>query len=361
MNPQNKALLVRLYYENQHSESLAFRRYQSVRNVKKPPCTRQTLLNLVKKFEETGNLCDRKRSGRPQVQPEVIESIASAIDSQASSSELRIASAHMTSRSLGIPWSTVRKVLKVYLHRYPYRISRLQALQDSDLPKRLNYAHWMLNKVETTPGWLHNVLWSDEAHFSLDGLVNTHNCRIWLAENPKAVQGIPLHSPKVTVWCGFTSTFILGPYFFEDEQLRTTTVTGCRYEDMLRTQIIPNLRQHDFLEQVIFMHDGAPPHIDRPVTRLLHDVFGHERIIGRNCQNPWPPRSPDLNPCDFWLWGYLKSRVYRSKPASLLALKNSITYEILDIRTEMLQSAVNNVIPRLIRLADREGGHIENE
>ena len=28
----------------------------------------------------------------------------------------------------------------------------------------------------------------------------------------------------------------------------------------------------------------------------------------------WPPQSPDLNPCDFYLWGYLKSVVYNQLP-----------------------------------------------
>ena len=40
----------------------------------------------------------------------------------------------------------------------------------------------------------------------------------------------------------------------------------------------------------------------------------------------WPPRSPDMTPCDFFLWGYVKERVYVPPlPADLDELTNRIT------------------------------------
>ncbi|GBN19082.1 hypothetical protein AVEN_23803-1 [Araneus ventricosus] len=45
--------------------------------------------------------------------------------------------------------------------------------------------------------------------------------------------------------------------------------------------------------------DGASPHIARPVQALLHAHFGNDRVISRSFPIAWPPRSPDLNPCDF--------------------------------------------------------------
>ncbi|GFU53452.1 uncharacterized protein TNCV_1998211 [Trichonephila clavipes] len=58
--------------------------------------------------------------------------------------------------------------------------------------------------------------------------------------------------------------------------------------------------------------------------RSLIHTFGEDRIVSRRCRYPWPPRSPDLTPADFWLWGYLKSRVYLSGPSSLSELKDAI-------------------------------------
>ena len=66
-------------------------------------------------------------------------------------------------------------------------------------------------------------------------------------------------------------------------------------------RVIPALQEHNCVEITVFMQDGAPPHIGRQVQRLLRETFTDERIISRSFSDPWPARSPDLNPCDFWL------------------------------------------------------------
>ncbi|GBL89158.1 hypothetical protein AVEN_255278-1 [Araneus ventricosus] len=96
--------------------------------------------------------------------------------------------------------------------------------------------------MEVDNAWPWNILWTDEAHFYLQGSVNTQNCRIWARENPFQMQPLPLHSQNVTVWYGFTAAFIIGPFFFEDigpSGPVTCTVNGTRYEFLLRNQLIP--------------------------------------------------------------------------------------------------------------------------
>jgi hypothetical protein len=51
--------------------------------------------------------------------------------------------------------------------------------------------------------------------------------------------------------------------------------------------------------------------------------MGRVELLARVC---WPPRSPDLNPCDFYLWGKLKSVVYANNPHDLEALKQFTTF-----------------------------------
>jgi hypothetical protein len=59
---------------------------------------------------------------------------------------------------------------------------------------------------------------------------------------------------------------------------------------------------------------------------LLRDIFG-ERIISKNAEFVWPPRSPDLTAPDFFLWCYLKERVYVNKPRTIQELKENIRAE----------------------------------
>jgi hypothetical protein len=56
---------------------------------------------------------------------------------------------------------------------------------------------------------------------------------------------------------------------------------------------------------------------------------GEDRIINKGL---WPLRSPDLNPCDFYLWGKLKRVVYANNPHDLEALKQNIPEAIYNIK-----------------------------
>src|SRR5258705_3354060 len=62
-------------------------------------------------------------------------------------------------------------------------------------------------------------------------------------------------------------------------------------------------------QRMWFLHDGAPAHFSRAVRDFLDAAFPH-RWIGRGGPIAWPPRSPDLTPLDFFLWGHVKSLVY---------------------------------------------------
>ncbi|GFX35661.1 tc3a_0 protein [Trichonephila clavipes] len=53
------------------------------------------------------------------------------------------------------------------------------------------------------------ILFSDEAHFWLNGYVNKQNCRIWSEANPQVYVKTPLHPEKLTVWCALWAGGIL--------------------------------------------------------------------------------------------------------------------------------------------------------
>ena len=75
-------------------------------------------------------------------------------------------------------------------------------------------------------------------------------------------------------------------------------------------------------------------HLKRRTIDLLKGKFG-ERVISRNGLVEWPPRSCDLTPMDFFLWGHIKSLVYANKPATLDDLKDNIQREIANVPVEM--------------------------
>ena len=75
----------------------------------------------------------------------------------------------------------------------------------------------------------------------------------------------------------------------------------------------------------------------------------------------WSPHSPDLNPCDFWLWGYLKSLVYKPMPSNLAALIERIKSECQKIPSDMIRRSVLSMKKRAGLCVKVSGGAIEGK
>jgi hypothetical protein len=71
------------------------------------------------------------------------------------------------------------------------------------------------------------------------------------------------------------------------------------------------------------------------------------------------PRSPDLNPCDFFLWGYLKAKLYNPLPKTLDDLEANIEREIKNILKNILEKTFSNFEERCKLVISAEGGHIK--
>ncbi|GFS51547.1 transposable element Tc3 transposase [Trichonephila clavipes] len=192
----------------------------------------------------------------------------------------------------------------------------------------------------------HKRIWfSHEAHFWLNGYVNKKNCRIWSAANPQVYVETPLHPEKLTVWCALWAGGIIGPYFFKNDEGHNVTVNGDRYRALITNFFIPELNNPD-VQALWFQQDGATCHTARATIYLLKDTFG-DRLISRFAPVNWPPRSCDLTPLDYFLWGYVKSLVYVDKPQTLDHLEDNIRRVIADIRPQMLEKVIENWMSRL--------------
>ena len=88
--------------------------------------------------------------------------------------------------------------------------------------------------------------------------------------------------------------------------------------------------------------------------------------IGRTVQEDdalmrWPPRSPDLTPCDFFVWGFVKDTVFVPPlPAYLQDLRNRITAAVALVDRDMLTRMWNEIDYRIGVCRITEGGYIEH-
>nr|XP_022908494.1 uncharacterized protein LOC111419849 [Onthophagus taurus] len=107
-----------------------------------------------------------------------------------------------------------------------------------------------------------------------------------------------------------------------------------------------------------FMHDGCPAHFSRNVRDFLDNAF-RQKWIGRGGPIPWPPRSPDLNPLDFFLWGFMKDRVYATEVNTIDELRHRITAATEDIRPRFPRLSLN-WIRRAQLCVEMQGQHFEH-
>ena len=107
-----------------------------------------------------------------------------------------------------------------------------------------------------------------------------------------------------------------------------------------------------------FQQDGAPPHNHRDVTSFLNERLPN-RWIGRRSFVKYPPSSPDLLPLDFFLWGYLKYKVYALKPTTIAELRATTERECMQIPTELLHDVCYSITSRYRRCLDQNGHQFE--
>ena len=160
-------------------------------------------------------------------------------------------------------------------------------------------------------------------------------------------------SPSVTVWAAIHAGGIIGPFFFEG------TVTGATYLAMLQSQFWPEFVALPNHHNIFFQQDGAPPHYALAVRQWLNEHL-KDKWIGRRGPIDWPPRSPDLTPPDFFLWGFIKNNVFKIRSTNLEQLKNRIRQSIASIPVEMCYDVCNSVPHRYTKCVEAESRHFEN-
>ncbi|XP_036146021.1 uncharacterized protein LOC118646676 [Monomorium pharaonis] len=159
-----------------------------------------------------------------------------------------------------------------------------------------------------------NLFWTDEATFTPNGVFNSCNSVKWADENPHAIRQIAFqYRWAINVWAGVI-----------DERL----------------------------------HDGAPAHFSRRVREILDDRYPN-RWMGRGGPIAWPPRSPDLNVLDYFVWGHIKAKVEHMRERTEVEVREAIT-AFNTVTPDMIRRATQQIVRRAELCLDaQEGKHFK--
>lgn len=349
-------LLVKLYYKSGESLQQTLRAYGSARQMKDGTNLpdRHTVAALISKFEEFGTVHDLPKTGRKRDE-NMRKNVASEAAKSTFISTTSIASA------VGISQSSAWKIMRKEFSLFPYKLIVGQVLSASCKENRVSFCKQFLSKFEEDETIVNNIWWSDEATFPVHATPNRQNNRVWseqICDVP--IVEIPTFSTSITVFAALNNRYILQPFFFE-EHGAPVTVNGERYRLMIEQHLVPQLRQRRCFSRAVFQQDGAPPHTATETTNLLTSIFSANRIISKGFDMAWPAYSPDLTPCDFWFWNYVKTQVYADPmPTDLISLKTKIKHVFANIDTDVLPSVIYDVVKRMTVCVNVDGAHLEH-
>lgn len=359
MNAQNYFNLIMLYAECGYNARAALREYRA-RYPPPHPSNPQVVTRAVYRVRENRPIVPRtstddQRGGRSRRVPvHLEEDILRYFD------ENPRASSRQAGRHFGVNHRLVLRVLKINRRR-PFRAQRVQAMLPRDLPVRAAYCRWLLDAVAENPQFVHQVIWSDECTFTRNGLWNRRNEHYWSVDNPRVFRQTA-HQQRwsINTWCGIHGNNIIGPIFLPP------TLNRHGYVQVLNDNVANyvNLLPPEERRSVWFQQDGAPAHSVREVREALNDIFG-DQWIGRFGPHRWPPRSPDLTPLDFFLWGTMKDRVFHDECET----REEMVQRLLEAFSELRrQNEVSDILSRVHRhtierarlCLQRGGGHFEH-
>lgn len=241
-------------------------------------------------------------------------------------------------------------------HKYqPFKIQCHQELRYGDEERRQTFCEIMQQKANQDEHFLSSICFTDESTFTLNNEPNTQNTRYWSIENPRQVVATRTQYPqKINILAGIYQNRIIGPFLINGN------LDAAEYLNLLQNDIGPaidDVAGED--DEIWYQHDGCPAHFSAAVTRYLNDCFPNH-WIGRNGPIEWPPRSPDLAPCDYFLWGHLKSQIYKTRHDNIASLWNAIQEQCGLVRADQLRAVTNSFYNRLGYCLAQNGGLFEH-
>ena len=133
--------------------------------------------------------------------------------------------------------------------------------------------------------------------------------------------------------------------FLKNEQGAPVTANGKRNRAMLDEFLFSKIEEVD-MDDIWFQWNGATYFTADVIIDLLCTVFKN-RIISRNSDVNWPPRSCNLTPLDYFLLGAVQDKCYANHPETIEALKYEIEVAIHGIGIQTIKNVLNNWVDRM--------------
>ena len=120
----------------------------------------------------------------------------------------------------------------------------------------------------------------------------------------------------------------------------TVTVNSDHYRTMLNEYLCTQIVEED-IANIWFQQDGATCHTTEAILDVLRVVI-EDCIISRRADVVWQPRSRDMTPLVYYLWGAVKDKCYGDKPGTFDTLKENIREAIGKEQLHTIDNVLKN-------------------
>lgn len=353
---EEKINIIKWYYSSQGGTQEVIGRFVFSFPDRPVPC-RRTILDIIHRFEKSGCINGCSKCYQSNFHPISEERIEKEVSVCAFVESSEPCSSRQISEQLGIPKTTVRRILHKKKYKC-YKVRKNQEIFPDDQFRRLEFCEAIREKCDNDDNFTRNILFTDESTFSLHKRHNPSAVRYWSQKNKHLSRDVTTQYPqKLNVWAGILGDHIIGPFFLNG------TLNAQSYLQLLQNHIVPAVRDLAVnFNDIWFQQDGCPAHNARIVQECLSLHFPH--TISTRGNISWPPRSPDLTPCDFFLWGYLNETIYvhqNERPRTLDDLRMRITQLCNSISPVTLSNVRREFYNRLGYCEANNGGLFERD
>lgn len=305
-----------------------------------------TINRWIKSIKVIGDIDLKKSPGRPRKvrTKNAIKFIKNRLKSKKRLSSNKFA------KELNISQRSVRRILHEDLGCSAYKIRKEPAIKDDQKDKRVKFANWILNNF--TEDQTKKILFSDEKIFSLDGVYNIQNDRIWAVNRKEAdkkggIKRLNKFPTKVMVWLGVCV-----------EGLTTLVILdkGTLNHEIYIKKVLPVAKRcgNKMLgDNWTFQQDGATSH-----THHLSQQWCADNLPSFISKTYWPPNSPDLNPLDYSIWNELVQSMNWNNVKTKSGLINELKRAVKKIKKENVSNAVLQFTIRLHSILNSKGDYI---
>ncbi|KAJ8978471.1 hypothetical protein NQ317_016997 [Molorchus minor] len=190
----------------------------------------------------------------------------------------------------GVSKSRNQRILKKHEFK-PYKIRLTHQLFPSDQERRMNFCNWFIRKCNENENFHRNVIWTDEARVTSNGIFNRHNRHHWSGHNEHVFQPRNMQGRfRFNIWIGIVGQRMIGPFIY-DENLNAQRLEKENKDFrklgklvLISTEITLNQEQADLVQNHIGdVMDSTPGRSDRPLQFARTTFSGG--VLWMTCAN----------------------------------------------------------------------------